>query len=388
MRRAENEQPSVWVEREIESNLPKGENIEPIGVEVEKNDTEISNPIEVFEALVELSWIDKTPEEILSELNIRKWTSDNWETRFSYRDEILADNFDILYEFLRKYYDNQFCFIKMGDKEIYGKVEVDKSKLKLKTSKGILTMPWVKIIQNWGDTIYAFFPVKALISNSENGMIDLYKFNLISVSERDEIEKQILWLLPKLAMCQETKWVIETNKIWEQVEQVCKESWTVDKVWAHNWALGIHFGWRYAKDNSENYSDNIVLPPFEVRIAFSDWRIRGDALKHPHCLSDGSLCLGSELTSLAQDCIRDKTILPLIEGLIKFANSWTSNDADHTDRQPSDCIRRWANDNGWYSDSNCEPVSKEDLTNTIRMRFLSQNPTENEAFNRFLYPNE
>lgn len=53
--------------------------------------------------------------------------------------------------------------------------------------------------------------------------------------------------------------------------------------------------------------------------------------------------------------------------MIDFGNSWTSSDADDSDRHPADCILKYYQDNG-VPDWNAIPVTKEDIEDTLRER--------------------
>ena len=373
---------------QLESNLPKGWQIEPVSVEVEKNDTVISNPLEVLNILIELSWIDKSLDEILDELQISQWTDSKGNSKWFQWDERISDEYDILYKFLHHYYYWKWAFIKRGNREIYWKVELSREKYRVQTSKGILVMPCVRVVPERGDIVYCFFPVKALLTNNEAWLVNVFNYDIVSENERDNIEKEILWLLAKLPMCTAKKNVIEANNIWEKVEQICREAWTIKSVNVANSVLSLNFDWRMATDTDEEY-EPVALPPFTIKINLRNFSITGNAHKHPHALWGGDLCLWGTLTELVQKCITEKDILALVEWMIKFANCWTSSDAGHTDREPAECIKNWANDNAWYDNSGDSlPIDKEEIIKTLRMRTVSTTPTNNYEFNKFLYGNE
>lgn len=386
MRETQDERPKARTRRELESNLPKGWTIEPVSVEVKENDTLVEDPVEVFKALVELSWIEKSVPEVLKELDIKKRKDEDWNER-RFREDCLMNEEYMPFHFLMRYYNNKYAFIKQGERTIYWYVAVTNAKFKMKTSKGILTMPCVSIQDDRGNKTYAFFPMKALLASQEQWLVNVYNNSYSSVRERDEVEKQILSLIAKLPTCVEPKSVLETNEIWEKIEEVCKENGDVKRVNVGNWSLTIEFDWRYVSDTDWEYGLK-VLPPFAIKIDLRSFNITGQAKKHPHCLNDGSLCLWDELTQLAQDCIRDKSLLTLVNGMLKFANCWTSGDADNTDREPAQCIKRRAEDYAWTTDMwENLPVKKEDIIDTLRMRYGWENITSNNEFNRFLFSN-
>lgn len=374
--------------QQFESQLPKGWKIEPTDVGVEQNDTPIEDGLDVFNALVELSWIDKSIEEIFKELQIEELTNTEWEKVFL-KEWYRVDKSDLPYIFLNKYYCGKWAYIKKGEQIFYGQVDVNSRPYKMKTSKGILKMPSVCVVEQSGDKHYVFFPMKALLSNDETSFNILYWQQARPENERQSIERQIMELLVKLATCGEKKTILETNTVFEKIEELCRNSGVIDKVHIENWMLKMHFIWRKVIDTDNNYVP-MVLPPCYIGIDLRDYRIRGSASYHPHILNDNSLCLGGTLTDLAQRCIQNRDILTLIGGLIQFANSWTSSDADGSGREPAFCIKKYINEKGdesnWKELFESLGITREDIKLTIEGNLSSE--SFGGEFKRFIWANE
>lgn len=382
-----NWQQTARTRAQFESNLPKGWTIEPVSVGVEQNDTVIEDWFEVFKILVELSEIGKTPEEVMSELWVRPYKDENGEFVFVKWDEAF-DGFMLCYQFLCRFYNNKRAFIKVGDREIYWVVRVDMRKFRMKTSKGILVMPAVSVESSWTEKSSIFFPMKALLEDWEQGLINLYNWYRVPTNERDEIEKQIMALLEKLAMTSWPKTILETNKIWEEIENLCKNAWTIKKVDVANWKLTLYFNWRLATDTDWNEEPK-VLPPFNLVIDLGNFTVRGQERRHPHALGWNSLCMWATLTDLVQNCVRNRDLCSLVAWMIQFWNSWTSSDVWTWDRHPAECIIRYVNSNGWNEwELEGTWITRENIANTIIDILDWSEHCNNSEFEDFLSDND
>lgn len=351
--------------QQFESNLPKGWNVEPVSVGETENNTQVEDWFEVFKILVELSGIDKTWQEVLKELWVEIYQKD-WEDVFYHEWEWFVEWKRLCFIFLKKYYDWRYAFIKMGDREIYGRVRLLAGIYKMPTARWILTMPALQVEpRNWND-VRCFFPMKALLNDNEWNLFNTFSVCYQGEDMRDWLEKQIIQLLTQLVMTWQPKSIIETNNVYERIEQLCKDSWVVKKVEIQNNKLTLGFDWRLATDNSEVYGA-LVLPPVELIIDLQRWNIRWNWQYHPHVLSDNSLCLGWELKNLVDKCLQQKDLYGLVSWIIQFANSWTSNDADNCEREPQRCIKRYVDE---YNPPLEEVhISKEDLKGTMECKF-------------------
>ena len=368
--------------QQFESNLPKGWEIEPVSVGVEQNDTIIEEPLEVFKILIELSWIDKSEEEVLQDLRIEKYTNANGDLCFY--DWAFIQPKEILYRFLSHYYADKWAFIKVGDREIYGKVYVEDRRYKMKTSKWKLIMPLIFVSSN-NEKHYVFFPMKALLQDSERNLVNIVQNTVVQENDRHSIETQIISLLEKLAVISTPKTVVEINKVYERIEEACRNSGVIRKVSVESWKLKLDFGWRKATDTDREYSP-FVLPPCQIIIDLANFTLRGNDEYHPHILYDKSLCLGWTLTDLAHRCVENRDLYSLVCGLIQFGNSWTSNDVGDSERHPAFCVQRYV-ENGWEHNRAEELegtwITKEDITNTLAYE-MSVEDLNSPSFLEFL----
>lgn len=390
MRNPNETQPRVRSWQEFESTLPKGWKIEPVNVGVEKNDIELGKTFEAFKTLVELSGIDKTLDELFKELNVEELTNSNWEQIFLL-SWTKATPFQLMQAFINRYYALNYAYIKVWDKIIKWRIETTDREYKMKTSKWIITMPSLCVV-NGSERNYVFFPIKAIISEDEESFYSLYWQQPVEENERHTIETQIMNLLAKLSNCHKQQTILETNSIWEKIEELCRNSGTVKKVYIQNGMLKMDFNWRKVVDTDDNYVP-MVLPPCIIGVDLRNYVIRGSAREHPHILSDNTLCLGGTLTDLAQKCIQDKDIYTLVGWLIQFANSWTSSDADQSWREPAYCIKNWL-ENHYSGDTNWEEIfekawiSKEDVKNTIENNLWEDSFYYFSTFQDFIWANE
>lgn len=334
-------QQRVRTRTQFESNLPKGWQVEPVPVEAEKNDRLVEDPYEVFKALVELSGTEKTPEQILKELDVSKFTdaegNDKW---FANRTMNWLTGIELPYRFLLAYYDGHYAFVKVWDREIYGQVKVENHwQFKMPTRLWTLVMPYV-YIRTSNENVECFFPLKALLTWNEQGLFAMYRQCGVQIDERDQLEKQILADLVKLSTVKKPATVIESNKVFADIEQLCQSAGTIKSVGIHDWKLYLTFDWRIATDNSGE-EPGLALPPFELSIDLNNGVVRWNRETHPHIMSDLSLCMGGTLRDLAQRCVANKDLYALVSWMVQFGDSWTSEDVWGWSRHPSNCIRRY-----------------------------------------------
>ena len=114
----------------------------------------------------------------------------------------------------------------------------------------------------------------------------------------------------------------------------------------------------------------MVLPPLEIIIDLRNLTVRGNRCYHPHVMWDYWLCMGWTLTDLVQKCIRERDLKTLVGGMIDFGNSWTSSDAEDSDRHPASCIKRYydSNDIDWST----VPVNRMDILHTLECRWYDR----------------
>ena len=348
---------------QFESQLPQWK-IEPVVVEVEKNDTVIEG-YPAFEKLVELSWIGMTPKEILSDLWIEKYTNEEWELKFyDKQNSEFTNEFWICYKFLNRNYHRRWAFVKVGDREIYWMTQVAGRKYKMPTSEWVIVMPAI-YIQNHrtGENEYVFFPISALLSDSEQALFELYRRNTVLDNEAVALEQEILNKLVKLSeMRKQVPSIAESNNQFAEIEEMCRASWTIKKLSVVDWRLVLDFDWRKVIDTDHSYSP-MVLPPCKLLIDLRNYTVRWEWRYHPHIMSDNSLCMGWNLTDLVQKCIENRDLKTLVGGMIDFGNSWTSSDAAGCDRCPAGRIERYY-ESVWIDWENL-PIDLHDIARTF-----------------------
>lgn len=355
----------TWTQ--FESNLPAGK-IEPVSVEVKENDTKVEG-MAVFESLVKMSWIDRTPDQVVEDLNLEKMTNQDWEVKFwDWNHNNLLDRFWLSRKFLFNNYQGRWAYIKVGEKEIYGQVNVDDRRVKMKTPEWILTMPSITVSDQFsGENKSVFFPVSALLTESEQALFELYRH--VNVNEDvAQLEMQIMRLLEQLAVANgKNATISETNTQLADIETMCKNCGTIKKLCVEDWKLVLEFDWRIAMDSDGN-TNWMVLPPVKILIDLRSFTVRWNRTFHPHVMSDYTLCMGGRLTELVQDCITKRDLKTLVGGMIEFWNSRTSSDAGESDRHPAGCIVRYNRDM-WPIDWTNLPVSIDDIKRTMENRW-------------------
>lgn len=353
---------------QFESQLPQWK-IEPVSVEVKENDTKLEG-YQVFEKLVELSGIEQTPDQVISDLWFEKMTNSQWELKFwnEWNNELI-DRFGLCQKFLSRNYHRRWAYVKVWDKELYGMCQVWTRRFHMRTPEGILTMPAMWIAdQRTGENNYVFFPVKALLSESEQALFELYRTaQPTSPGQRAILEREIMERLTRLSELKDTpQTILDTNTTFNEIEAMCKNSGVIKKLYIQDWKLVLDFDWRVVMD-SDQERNWMVLPPFSLLIDLRNYTVRWNRCYHPHIMWDYSLCMGWRLTDLVQKCITERDLKTLVGGMIDFGNSWTSSDADDSDRHPADCILRYYQDNG-VADWTAIPVTKEDIEDTLYER--------------------
>lgn len=369
---------------QFESQLPQWK-IEPVSVEVKENNTKIEG-YPVFEKLVELSGIEQTPEQIISDLWFEKMTNSQWELKFwnEWNNELI-DRFGLCQKFLSRNYHRRWAYVKVGDREIYWMCQVSGRRFHMKTPEWILTMPATYIQnQQTGEASYVFFPIKALLSEGEQALFELYRTSIpvAGSNQRATLEQEIMTRLEKLSILRDEKPTIsDTNSQFWKIEQMCKDSWTIKKLSIQDWKLVLDFDWRVVIDT--DWERNwMVLPPFQLLIDLRNYTVRWNRCYHPHIMGDYSLCMGWKLTDLVSDCIAKRDLTTLVGWMIDFWNSWTSSDAWDSDRHPAECIVSYYSNNG-VSNWNDLPVSKEAIDNTLYDRWLERSELGSEFSNLF-----
>ena len=355
---------------QFESQLPQWK-IEPVSVEVKENDTKLEG-YQVFEKLVELSGIEQTPEQIISDLWFEKMTNSEWELKFwcDSNNELL-DWFGLCQRFLSRNYHRRWAYVKVGDRELYGMCQVWTRRFHMRTPEGILTMPAMWIAdQRTGENQYVFFPMSALLSEGEQALFELYRTaQPTSPGQRAILEREIMERLTRLSELKETRQTInDTNTQFNEIEEMCRNSGVIKKISIQDWKLILDFDWRIVMDSDNDYP-HMVLPPFSLLIDLRNYTVRGNRCYHPHIMWDYSLCMGGRLTDLVQKCITERDLKTLVGGMIDFGNSWTSSDAWDSDRHPADCILRYYQDMGMTEESWRAIASlKEDIEDTLADR--------------------
>lgn len=364
--RIQGQQVRTW--QQFESQLPNWK-IEPVSIGATENNTEVKG-IDVFYSLVKLSGIDRTPEEIYSDLGLEEFKNSEWEWRFwDKSNRELLDWFWLCERFLTRHYHRRWAYVKSWNKEMYGQVNVSSRHFHMKTPEGVLEMPATFIAdQISGENKYVFFPMKALLSDWEQAMFELYRNSRVSNNEIATLEQQIMMLLEKLAIAQkeQPQTIVETNWQFAEIEQMCKDSWVITKLSVNDWRLALDFGWRKVMDTDWEMN-GMILPPFALLIDLRNYTVRGSAQRHPHIMSDNSLCMGWRLTDLAHKCVVDRDLKTLVGAMIDFGNSWTSSDAGESDRHPAECIINYVNHN--QVDWNNVPVDLDDIVRTLNDRW-------------------
>lgn len=103
----------------------------------------------------------------------------------------------------------------------------------MRTPEGILTMPAMWIAdQRTGENQYVFFPVSALLSESEQALFELYRTaQPTSPGQRAQLEREIMERLTRLSELKETPQTItNTNAQFNEIEQMCKDSGVIKKL--------------------------------------------------------------------------------------------------------------------------------------------------------------
>lgn len=351
----------TWTQ--FESSLPSWK-VEPVAIKVEKNDSKVEG-FPVFEKLVELSWINRTTDEVIADLGLEKMTNQNWEVKFwDWNQNTMWDWFGLCYKFLFSNYHRRWAYIKVWEKEIYGQVNVDSRRFHMKTSAWILSMPSITVSDQFsGENKNVFFPLCALLTEWEQALFELYRSANVS-EDTAQLEMQIMRLLEQLVVANNKKATIsESNAQFADIEAMCKNCWTIKKLFVEDGKLVLEFDWRTAMD-SDGDINWMVLPPVKLLIDLRNFSVRGNRCRHPHVMWDYTLCMGWTLTDLVQNCVTKRDLKTLVWGMIEFGNSWTSTDAGDSDRNPAKCIMRYVSDM-WAPDWNALPVSAERIKQTL-----------------------
>lgn len=318
----------------LETNIPNLE-INPTVIGATENDNRIEWVEETLKVLFELSGVEETFEDFLNERHIKKATLEDW-TEF-YFDERNWTRADLVFQFLVKYYDWKYAYLRTPSwEDIYWRISIG-DEWEMHTEKWILTMPLVKV---GGKNV--FFPVSAILTPEEQSLYEMYKQYATSVSEKDSIEKQIMDLMIRLSTIS-TEDIVESNNFMKEIIDYCEHSWTVQKLSLNNGKVYLDFGWRYWKDTDWAGEDYITLPPCQLIIDIPNHIVKGWECYHPHILWWHSLCMGWTLSDMVNTCLNEKSMKWLVECMVQFANSYTSSDCglQNDDRSPAGCLKRY-----------------------------------------------
>lgn len=103
----------------------------------------------------------------------------------------------------------------------------------MKTPEGILTMPAMRIAdQRTGENQYVFFPVSALLSESEQALFELYRTATPAPGNtRAQLEQEIMMRLTRLSELKDTPQTItDTNTQFNEIEEMCRNSGVIKKI--------------------------------------------------------------------------------------------------------------------------------------------------------------
>lgn len=311
----------------------------------------IENQRETLEILLKICGVDNTVDEYFETYGIRELKDTDWNSVFAIWDEI----FDLVNHFFKAYYRDTFAYLKMWDQVTSGQVYVYPSeKMELHTQYGKIIIPKIKCwYLEW------LFPVSAILSPSE---LSLYNFasNTRQQSDKDELEKTIVAKLIEYTR-PSTDNIVETNNLFTDIEQMCKECGTIYDVRFNSGKLNMKFGWRYGTDTDWVSNNPLrILPPLELSIDLESRRVTSPSWYHPHRLWGNDLCIGAALTTLKDECFRNNDLRGLVKGFIQFWNQWTSSDAQGTNRDPKSCCREYIK-SFWGIDFNNLPIKFIDL---------------------------
>lgn len=349
----------------METNFPNLE-INPTVIGAIENDTKIEWEENTLRVLFELSGVEETVEQFMDKWNATKATLADWTE--IYYSKLYNEKIDLVDKFLSEYYQGRYAYLRTPEWDLYWAVEIG-WEWEMKTEKWILTMPMVRVA---GKSV--FFPVSALLSHDERELYEMYKQFATDVSEKDAIEKQIMELMIKLA----TIWqwpntdIVDSNKFMAEITDLCKTVWTVKKLSLQSGKLIMNFAWRYGLDNSWAWQPRVVLPPCQLTIDIPNRIVKGWACYHPHILGGHSLCMGWELSDRVNTFMRDKSLKWLVECMLQFGNSYTSEDCgfQNDDRAPAGCLKRYCYEtynSGESVDYTNLPVRFEDIMKTAIM---------------------
>lgn len=346
---------------EFESNIPALE-INPVSVGATENDTRIEWVEDTLKTLIELSWVEETLEQFLDRFSLKKATLEDWTVLYiSTEDRKPADP---IKEFLHHYYEGEWAYIRTPTWDLYWQVKIGQVG-EMKTEKWILTAPTV--IVGWERI---FFPVSAILTSEEKNLYEIYMNWGTDTTERDNIEKQIMDLLIRLSTIKNDVDIVWTNRFTKDIVNFCEQVWTVRKLDIENWVIMLQFWRRKAVDNSHVGNDYVVLPPCLIKIDIRDRVVRGGEQYHPHILHNHELCMGWALTELVSQAMTKQNLKGLVECMVQFWNSYTSNDCGFNgDRSPAQNVMRYLASHTWDDDyEQCE-VCVSDIFKTLMDTF-------------------
>lgn len=95
-------------------------------------------------------------------------------------------------------------------------------------------MPAMRIAdQRTGENKYVFFPMSALLSESEQALFELYRTaSPAPGNTRAQLEQEIMMRLTRLSELRDRPQTItETNTQFNEIEQMCKNSGVIKKLY-------------------------------------------------------------------------------------------------------------------------------------------------------------
>jgi hypothetical protein len=105
----------------------------------------------------------------------------------------------------------------------------------MKTSIGTLVMPAIYVSDTVsGENKYVFFPMSALLSESEQALFELYR-TTSAPEDTTQLEMQIMRLVEQLSLAKNKRAsVIETNGQFAEIEEMCRTSGVIEKLYVQD----------------------------------------------------------------------------------------------------------------------------------------------------------
>ena len=105
----------------------------------------------------------------------------------------------------------------------------------MRTPEGIITMPSIYVSDTvTGENKYVFFPMSALLSDSEQALFELCR-TATTPDDTAQLEMQIMRLVEQLSLAKNKKAsVLETNTQFADIEQMCRASGVIEKLYVED----------------------------------------------------------------------------------------------------------------------------------------------------------